>query len=148
MKKVVMITTVPLSLSTLVKGQPKYLSDFFDMRLVTSQSQVNKGIELNEGVKVKSVDMTRQITPLKDLKALFELFFYFLKEKPDIVYSFTPKAGLLGMMAAYFANVPVRIHNIVGMPLMEAKGKKKFLLKFIEKLTYFLLQDCFVTVLV
>jgi len=137
MKKIIMVTTVPLSFATLVKGQPKYLSEFFDIKLVTSYDMVNKDIEAYEGVKVKSVNMTRQITIFKDLKALFQLFFYFLKEKPDIVYTFTPKAGLLGMIAAYFARVPVRIHNIVGMPLMEAMGKKKQLLKFIEKLTYF-----------
>ena len=37
------------------------------------------------------------------------------------------------MIASFFANVPIRIHNVVGMPLMEASGKKKVLLKFIEK---------------
>jgi glycosyltransferase involved in cell wall biosynthesis len=62
---------------------------------------------------------------------------YIRIQKPDIVYTFTPKAGLLGMMASFFARVPTRVHNIVGMPLMEASGKKKILLKYIEKLTYF-----------
>ena len=132
-----MITTIPMSLSTLVKGQPKYLSKFFDIKLITSYDIINHNIEDYEGVKVKSVDMTRQITIFKDLKALFQLFFYFINEKPDLVYTFTPKAGLLGMIASCFAGVPIRIHNIVGMPLMEATGKKKKLLKFIEKLTYF-----------
>ena len=49
--------------------------------------------------------------------------------EPDIVYTFTPKAGLLGMMASFLSRVPVRIHNVVGMPLMEATGKKFILLK-------------------
>jgi len=137
MKKIVIITTVPMSLATLIKGQPKYLSQFFNIKLVTSYSQKNADIAEYEGVEVKSVDMTRQITIFKDLKALFQMFIYFLREKPDIVYTFTPKAGLLGMIASFFARVPVRIHNVVGMPLMEAEGKKKILLKYIEKLTYF-----------
>jgi len=131
-----MITTVPMSLATLVKGQPKYLSQFFKTKLVTSYSANNIDIASYEGVELKSIDMTRKITIFKDLKALFQIFFFILDEKPDIVYTFTPKAGLLGMIASYFAGVPVRIHNIVGMPLMEAKGFKKILLKFIEKLTY------------
>lgn len=136
MKKLIIITTVPMSLATLVKGQAKYLSSYFDVKLVTSFSEKNQEISKAEGVELKSIDMTRQITIIKDLRALIELYKYFKNQKPDIVYTFTPKAGLLGMMASFLSRVPVRIHNIVGMPLMEATGKKFILLKFIERLTY------------
>lgn len=136
MKKLIIITTVPLSLATLVKGQPKYLSNFFNVKLITSTSPLNEDIKEFEGVELKEIDMTRKITIFKDLKALCSIFVYLLKEKPDVVYSFTPKAGLLGMIASFFARVSTRIHNVVGMPLMEATGKKAILLKFIEKLTY------------
>lgn len=135
-KKLIMITTVPLSLKTLVKGQPKYLSNFFDTKLITSYSPANKEISEYEGVEVISINMTRKITIYQDLKSLYEMYLFLRKEKPDIVYTFTPKAGLLGMIAAFLAKVPVRIHNVVGMPLMEAKAKKKTLLKYIEKITY------------
>lgn len=143
MKKLIIITTVPMSLATLVKGQAKYLSSYFDVKLVTSFSEKNQEISKDEGVELKSIDMTRQITIIKDLKALIELYKYFKNQKPDIVYTFTPKAGLLGMMASFLSRVPVRIHNIVGMPLMEATGKKFILLKFIERLTYFFSTNLF-----
>jgi len=143
MKKIIIITTVPISLSTLVKGQAKYLSKFYDIKLITSYSSINSEISKYEGVEVKSIDMTRKITPIKDLVSLYKLYLYILKEEPAIVYSFTPKAGLLGMIASFFARVPIRIHNIVGMPLMEAKGKKKVLLRFIEKVTYFFSTNLF-----
>ncbi len=50
----------------------------------------------------------------------------FKKEKPSIVHTHTPKAGLLGMIAAKLASVPVRMHTVAGLPLMEAKrvGRK------------------------
>ena len=143
MKKLIIITTVPMSLATLVKGQAKYLSSYFDVKLVTSFSEKNQEISKAEGVELKSIDMTRQITIIKDLKALIELYKYFKNQKPDIVYTFTPKAGLLGMMASFLSRVPVRIHNVVGMPLMEATGKKFILLKFIERLTYFFSTNLF-----
>lgn len=143
MKKLIIITTVPMSLATLVKGQAKYLSSYFDVKLVTSFSEKNQEISKDEGVELKSIDMTRQITIIKDLKALIELYKYFKNQKPDIVYTFTPKAGLLGMMASFLSRVPVRIHNIVGMPLIEATGKKFILLKFIERLTYFFSTNLF-----
>ncbi len=136
MKKLIIITTVPLSLATLVKGQPKYLSQFFNVTLITSSSPNNRDIEEFEGVEIIPIDMSRKITPIQDLKSLIKIYLYLLKSKPDIVYSFTPKAGLLGMVASFFARVPKRVHNIVGMPLMEAHGKKEILLKSIERLTY------------
>jgi len=142
-KKLVILTTVPLSLATLIKGQPKYLSQFFDITLISSSDSVISDIEAYEGVKVYTVDMTREITPFQDLKALFKIFLYLSQNRPDIIYSFTPKAGLLGMIASYFARVPVRVHNIVGMPLIEASGNKKRLLKVIEKITYFFSTNLF-----
>lgn len=137
MKKIIIITTVPISLATLVKGQAKYLSKNFEIKLVTSHSNQNEKIANFEGVHLKSINMTRQITPIKDLNALWKLYSYIRKENPNIVYTFTPKAGLLGMLASFFARTPIRIHNIVGMPLMETVGKKRLLLKFIERFTYF-----------
>jgi len=65
------------------------------------------------------------------------------KNRPDIIYSITPKAGLLGMIASFLARVPIRIHNIVGMPLIEASGNKKRVLKVIEKITYFFSTNLF-----
>ena len=80
--------------------------------------------------------MTRKISPLRDLVALARLFYAFLRERPLIVHSHTPKAGLLAMMAAKAAGVPNRIHTVAGLPLMEAKGLKRLLLLMAERLTY------------
>jgi len=136
MKKIIIISTVSMSFATLVKGQPKYLSKYYDVTVVTSSSNVNSDISSYEGVEVKSIDMTRKITIVEDLKSLWKLFVYINSKKPDVVYTFTPKAGLLGMIASFLARVPIRIHNVVGMPLMEANGAKAKLLKFVERVTY------------
>jgi len=136
MKKLVIVTTVPLSLATLIKGQPKYLSKYFNTTLITSNGELIERVKESEGVRVITIDMSRKITPIADLKSLIKLFTTFKKIEPNIVYSFTPKAGLLAMIASYFAGVKVRVHNIVGMPLMEAKGLKREILKLIERITY------------
>ena len=47
-----------------------------------------------------------------------------------------PKAGTLGMLAAFTARVPHRLHTIAGLPLLEARGAKRFLLDTVEKFTY------------
>lgn len=89
-----------------------------------------------QDVAVIDVEMTRKITPLKDLKALFRLVRIFRHTKPFMVHTHTPKAGLLGMLAARIANVPVRIHTVAGLPLLEARGMKRVLLNNVERLTY------------
>ena len=80
--------------------------------------------------------MTRKITPLQDLSCLIRLIRFFREEKPHIVHSHTPKAGIIGMLAAYFTRVPIRMHTVAGLPLMEEKGVKKRILKTVERLTY------------
>ncbi len=68
-------------------------------------------VQQREGVKTQPISIERQISPFKDLVSLYKLYCYFKKEKPDIVHSITPKAGLLSMVAAKLAGVPVRINN-------------------------------------
>ena len=53
----------------------------------------------------------------------------------------TPKAGLIGMLAAFLARVPIRMHDVVGLPLMEKRGLKYYLLYFVEKVVYACSQD-------
>ena len=137
MKKLIIIVTVPIVFETWLKGQAKYLSQFYDVEIITSFSSTITAIETYENVPVQCVAFNRKINPLLDLKVLLDLWKYFRENKPDIVYTLTPKAGLLGMLASWFCGVPLRIHNIVGLPMMEAKSKRRFILEITERVTYF-----------
>jgi glycosyltransferase involved in cell wall biosynthesis len=79
--------------------------------------------------------MTRAITPLKDFISLLKLIRFFRKEKPDIVHSHTPKAGLLAMLAAKYTGVPVRIHTVAGLRFMTAGGISRKIMIVMEKVT-------------
>ena len=79
--------------------------------------------------------MARKIAPFSDLKSLFELIRVFRKERPDMVHSITPKAGLLSMMAAKWTRVPVRIHTFTGLIFPYEKGWKRRLLMTTDRLT-------------
>ncbi len=137
-KKIIRITTVPLSLSGLLQGQLKFMSNYFDILAVSSQGENNalNMVSEYESVPTLPIEMTRKITPLKDLYAVWQLYKLFRKEKPFIVHSHTPKAGTLSMLAAKLAGVPHRLHTIAGLPLVEAKGAKRLLLNLVEKITY------------
>jgi len=71
---------------------------------------------------------------MEDLKSLWKLYFYFKKEKPLIVHSITPKAGLLSMIAAKMANVPIRMHTFTGLIFPTRTGPMKKLLITMDKL--------------
>lgn len=136
MKKLIRITTVPSSLRILLHGQPKYMEkNGFDVVLASSEGKDNKIITEETGLQVKVLPLTRTISPFTDLKALWITYKFFRKEKPDIVHTHTPKAGLIGMLAAKLAKVPVRMHTVAGLPLMEATGIKRIILDNVERLT-------------
>ncbi len=135
-KKIIRITTVPASLRTLLKGQLRFMNQYFNIIGVSSKGDELEEVKSNEGVKTHAIEMTRTITPLKDLKATYQLYKFFKKEKPFIVHTHTPKAGTVGMLAARLAGVPHRLHTIAGLPLLEAKGFKRKILDFVEKITY------------
>ena len=137
MPKLIRITTVPMALRYLLPGQMRFMKEQgFDVLMVSADGKEREEVIANEGCSHIIVPMTRKITPFKDLSCLWKLIRLFKKEKPDIVHTHTPKAGLLGMLAAKFSGVKVRIHTVAGMPLMVEKGFKFTLLKNIEKLTY------------
>lgn len=85
-------------------------------------------------VPVISVEMTRRITPVRDLAALARITAAIRRIRPTIVHAHTPKAGLLGMIAATLAGVPVRVYQMRGLPLMSARGTKRQLLRTAEAL--------------
>ena len=135
--KLIRITTVPISLKTLLKGQHRFMSENgFEVIGVSSSGKDLQDVERNETIRVAVLEMTRTISPISDLKSLWEFYTLCKRERPTIVHSHTPKAGIVGMLGAKLAGVPIRLHTVAGLPLMEATGMKRKILDFVEKITY------------
>ncbi len=131
------ITTVPMALKYLLPGQMHYMqSHGMEVLMISADGKELADVLAQEQCPHRIVPMTRQITPLQDLKCLWQLIRLFKKVKPSIVHTHTPKAGLLGMLAAKITGVPIRIHTVAGLPLLVEKGFKFQLLKWVEKITY------------
>lgn len=135
-EKLIRITTIPLSLEKLLNGQWEYFSEYYKITAVSSEPEKLKTFGKTFKTNTFYLPLTRKITPLTDLKALIKLYLFLKREKPLIVHTQTPKAGFVGMIAAYLARTPIRMHDVVGLPLMEARGFKYQLLVWVEKLTY------------
>lgn len=112
------------------------MSEHFDVIGVSSPGKELDEVRTDEEIEVIAIDMSRQITPIKDIKSLWSTYKLLKKEKPEIVHTHTPKAGIIGMLAAKLAGVPHRLHTVAGLPLMESVGAKRKVLDFVEKLTY------------
>lgn len=135
--KLLRITTVPVSLKTLLKGQHRFMSqNGFEVLGVAANGKELLEVATNEGIKTHAIAMTRTISPIEDFLSLISCYKLCKKYKPAIVHSHTPKAGIVGMLAAKLAGVPIRLHTVAGLPLMEAKGLKRKVLNLVEKMTY------------
>jgi glycosyltransferase involved in cell wall biosynthesis len=137
MKKILRITTVPISLKILLKGQHRYMTqNGFEVIGVASTEKELYEVQETEGIRVVGLNMTRTIAPFKDIVSLWHMYLLCKKEKPTIVHSHTPKAGIIAMLGAKLAGVPIRLHTVAGLPLMEITGLKRKLLNWVEKITY------------
>ena len=134
--KILYVTTISMTLDYFLKG---VMTDLVkagnEVVAVSSPGPWMAGVRAIDGVKVIEVPMERRISPFKDLRSLRRLYKVIRSERPDIVHSFTPKAGLLAIMAAKLAGIKVRIHTFTGLVFPTASGLKKRLLKTTDRLT-------------
>ena len=137
-KKIFQLVTVSKSIP-LMKGQIEYLRDKgLDVHVVSSE-----GPEQNTYSSdiTHVVNMEREISLKNDLKSLMNMIRLFKKEKPHIVNSGTPKAGLIGTLAALITRRPVRIYTVRGLRLETVTGLKYKILYAMEKLAMFCATD-------
>ncbi len=137
MKKIIRATTVPQSLAAFCDGMLKDLSRDYEVVALSSPGPALDMVAQREGVRTVAVEMARHISLLKDLKALFAIIGIFRRERPDMVHSMTPKAGLLCMMAGWLTRVPVRIHTFTGLVFPTSTGLTKQVLMLTDRITCF-----------
>lgn len=134
-KKIIRVTTVPMSLKAFCDGMLKELSEKYEVVAVSSPGEDLDLVAEREGVRTIAVPMERHISLGKDMKSLWLMTKVLRKEKPDVVHSMTPKAGLVTMLAGWLAGVPVRIHTFTGLVWPTSKGLKRKILMATDRLT-------------
>lgn len=97
--------------------------------LISSDGPEVEWIKKIPGIRFHEIDIPRRISPLRDLRALWQLFFLFRREGFDIVHSGTPKAGMLCAVAGFLARVPIRLHTFTGQAWVEMHGAMRLIVK-------------------
>jgi glycosyltransferase involved in cell wall biosynthesis len=134
--RIVFITTVPETVSAFLANQIRgLLKEGFEVHTISSppREELRGKLELC-GIN-HELAMRRTMSPLHDLPAVVRLYRLLRALRPQIVHTHTPKAGLLGMIAARLVGVPVRIYTINGLPILTQPLWARVVLAVSEHLT-------------
>ncbi|PUE31183.1 hypothetical protein B9Z35_09170 [Limnohabitans sp. Jir61] len=133
-KKICFVSTITNSLIFFMSPHVLELSKTYVITLVARGDASELGGVLSKQVAFQPLNIERDISPWRDFLALIKLITIFHKHKFDCVHSLTPKAGLLSMIAARFAGVPVRVHTFTGQVWVSKTGIIRWLLKQLDKI--------------
>ena len=131
------VATVEFAVNAFLKQHLLLLSKTFNVTVVVNTSDPRFLKKQGINVNVIPLDIKRNINIFRDLKALFSLFYLFLKNRPVSVQSITPKAGLLAMAAAYMARVPLKVHTFTGQVWVTKSGVFRYILKKLDTMIVF-----------
>lgn len=143
-KKPVLIVgvTVGASAFSFFRGQLAWFrNQGWDTILVTTPDSQAIATAEREKVRLFGIPMERGISPYKDLVSLIRWVLFLVKERPQAVNVGTPKAGMLGVLAAWITLVPVRLYVVRGLRLEGSKGLLQKLLWLMEWITISLATD-------
>lgn len=133
-KKIIRATTVPTSLETFCKDTLRELNQRYEVVAVSSPLPELDVVATREGVRTIAVKMERRISVKNDIKSLWQMYKVMRRERPWMVHSMTPKAGLVCMVAAWLARVPRRVHTFTGLVWPTAAGLSRMILKTTDRI--------------
>lgn len=122
----------------------KKLSQHYNVYIIVNGVADHISGSLGDEVTVLYAPIERKINIIRDLKALFKLFVLFRKYRFQLVQSVTPKAGLIAMLAAFFARIPIRIHIFTGQVWVTRVGLGRKFLKGMDRAISMLATDLLV----
>ena len=114
------------------------LSKFYDVTLLTKNDAPELLQDMKIPIKILEVPIERKIKLITDIKTFIILYIIFRRESFESVHTITPKAGLLGITASFFARTPIRIHTFQGEFWKNISGYSRIFFTFLDKIVAFL----------
>lgn len=136
-KNTLHIITVSFVINHFFGKQFSYLKEKTSNQYFLGCSSSDEFFKLGESLNYTPfpVEVTRSITPVTDLKAIYKIYKFIKNNNINTVVGHTPKGGMVAMIAAFFAGVNNRIYFRHGIIYETSKGVKRFLLKNIDRLS-------------
>lgn len=134
MRSICITLTSPFVLNAFLGGHIARLAASFRVVVCINRLESDIAISLPKGVVLRHIEIRRNISPWRDMVALWQLVQFYRRGKFDMVWSITPKAGLLAMIAARIAGVHARVHFFTGQVWATRRGTARLLLKSLDRL--------------
>ena len=141
---VIFVTSHPTTAVVFMLPHIRALRSLVTVQVFANSSDTTLLQQRGVDVPIEFVPVVRPIAIWSDIKALWILYWRFRRNRPLAVHTITPKAGLLGMTAAWLARVPVRVHSFTGQVWVTRTGFLRWLLKAADKLIVALATDLLV----
>lgn len=136
--RLLVITTIPQTMAAFFEKQLRIMAEQgFEVHAVSSPGEALDRLDAGDSVIKHGLLMERKPSPWQDVKSLWAMLRLMRRVRPHIVHAHTPKAGLLGMLAARMAGVPVRLYTVHGLPLETRTGAKRKILEYAERVSAF-----------
>ena len=134
-KRLCWVTTTPFIVSSFLRPHLAALARRHEVTLALNPYDGYPLPAIDGLARIAAVPIRRKIAPLRDVVALLVLIREMFLGGYDAVHTFAPKAGLLGMLAAWITRVPVRMHTFQGEVWASRQGAMRALLKLADILT-------------
>jgi glycosyltransferase involved in cell wall biosynthesis len=132
-QRVLFLTSHPMCVVSFMMPHIRALKKIFEIQVLANTNERNLLFDHGIDVAIQSVDISRQIALWADIKTLWFLYWHFMRNDLSAVHTITPKAGLLGMAAAWMARVPLRIHSFTGQVWVTHRGPMRWILIAADK---------------
>ncbi len=128
------VVSSPLTARAFLSGHIAALGERYAVDLAVDATDDSGLGDIPSHARVVPLPIRRDVAPHADLRALVRLYLLFRRERYAAVSSVTPKAGMLAMLAAALAKVPLRIHVFTGQVWVTRLGWKRRLLKLADRI--------------
>ncbi|MDA1332503.1 MAG: glycosyltransferase [Proteobacteria bacterium] len=132
-KKICFVATTAFAVNAFLKEQILALSKIYKVILCVDNSVYPLSIDLGQGLTVIYIRIERKVSLFRDIKAVLRLIKIISANSPDVVHTLTPKAGLLGLFAAWVNRVPIRCHTFTGQVWVTKSGLARYFLKQVDR---------------
>ena len=129
-KKILIIATSQITIESFLIPHIQKLKSKHEITVLTKFKNSSFNIPK---VKIYNINLNRKINFINDLKNLIYLINFLRSNFFNLVFTITPKAGLLGMLSAFINKVPCRIHIFTGQVWCKKNFFFKYLLKLFDK---------------
>ena len=142
MRKLCYVATIPAVVHAFLRGHIQAAAEKYEVTVICNSAEKHLLDGLNARLILLPIE--RKPSLWRDMLVLLQLYRLFRRERFDIVHSHMPKTGLLGMLAAWVAGIPIRINTYHGEVWATRRGWRRTALKLFDQLVGLLATDILV----